>query len=530
MSVRAVFVLLALGAGFAGPPGDANAQDSPRVTVRVRQVAGSTIYLDVGTRHGLATGDTLAVARDSIGEPVGTLVVTASTEDRAVLTFAAVPFAVARGDLLTLRLLRQPAETPMPVASRPAPAVTAAAAGREREPAGRPAGRARGRIGIDMSAQRSITQVGGSDPTDIERTYATPALRFDVTIPRAVGGFQLRTSMRVAHRYSGQDLISPATSTRVYAATLEREFTEVPFRILLGRFSSPVESYSGYWDGALVRYGGRGFGVGAIAGFQPERWNERPSTELPKVTGFVDWEGRGEGWRWQGDISAHTLRPADSLTDHTYLGLSQRILVGPLRLYQDLQVDRDPLDGGWKVSRVRVRGSVALSPNLELRVGGSRRERFRLGTVGNFFAPSSNRVDAGLAVRGHAGFLSAGASMNKDGSGQTTRGATSSYSLTRLPGFRSLGTAGSVSWWSGPYGKTLSAAPALTMSVRPAWLQLGYRFNRSDYLERVSKTHAGEASLHVPFGRGMRASARLRIQWGGALRNEAMNVSISKVF
>jgi hypothetical protein len=336
--------------------------------------------------------------------------------------------------------------------------------------------------------------------------------------------------MRLAYRYSGQDLISPATSTRVYGLTLERDFTDVPLRVVAGRFASPVERYSGYWDGALIRIGRRRFGVGAIVGFEPSLWNEKPSADLPKLTGFTDWEGRGSGWRWTGDVSAHTVRPRDGATDHTYLGLSQRILVGPLRLNQDVQVDRDPLDGGWRMSRLRVRASVDLGSNLDVRVGISRRERFLLGGMGNFFAPNSQRLDAGFAVRGGTGVVAAGLSLNEDGSGQKTKGATGSYSLHRLPGTRNLGTAGSVNWWSGPYGETLSAAPSMTMALGAAWLQFGYRLTRSDYLERMTTTHAVEASLYAPFGNGMRVTTRSRVQWGGSLRSEGLNISLAKVF
>jgi hypothetical protein len=529
-------VASALPAGAQQPTTEPRSTD-PHVTVRVRQVAGSSIYLDIGTRHGLATGDTLEASRDSLGPPAGRLTVTASTETRSVLSFAGEPFTVTRGEALTLHLLREPAEavpepaapvTPPPAAPTPRP-VRAAAASRPssatvRRPTAGP--RPHGRIGLDVSADRSTTQVGTLDAGGIDRTFATPAFRLDATVPGLMGGFRLRTSMRLAYRYSSEELIQPATSARVYAAALEREFTTVPLRIALGRFHSPVESYSGFWDGALVRVGGN-VGVGAIVGFEPDRWNERPSTSLPKATVFLDGRGSGPGWRWAGDFSAHAVRPTDSLPDHTFFGASQRLSAGPLHLGHDVQVDRD-LDGGrWRISRLRVDGSLDLGGGVQMRGAFSRRETWVQGASVAFFAPRRDRVDAGLALRGGGGYLALDGSRGKDATGERSWGATGSF---QIGGYSGPGLSGMVARWSGSFGNTLMAAPAVSLQLDPAWLRFGYRYYRSDYLDRLLETHAMESSLDVPFGSGLRASGRMRVQWGGVLVGQSFDFSLYRIF
>ncbi|HSR41923.1 MAG TPA: hypothetical protein VLL48_07120, partial [Longimicrobiales bacterium] len=78
---------LALGTAIiaAGSPPPGGAQVTDSITVRVRQVAGADFYVDAGTRRGLASGDTLAVA-GAPGRPApGSVVVVAATEDRAAL-------------------------------------------------------------------------------------------------------------------------------------------------------------------------------------------------------------------------------------------------------------------------------------------------------------------------------------------------------------------------------------------------------------------------------------------------------------
>lgn len=509
------------------PPGEAAAQEAARATVVVRQVAGSSVYLDVGTRHGLASGDTISVYREGADAPVGRMTVAAATETRSVLAFAGPPFPVTRGESLILGLLRPPAEEPPPPPARDPAARAGAPTGRE-APTSRST-RPRGRIGFDLSATHSTTLVGSVDPEEVGRTFATPAFRFDVTAPGAVGGFTLRTGGRLAYRYSETDVISPAASARIYALSLERDVPGSRVRLALGRFHSPVESYSGFWDGGMIRVGSPGFGVGALVGFEPERWNEKPSTSRPKATAFTDWMRRGRGWRWQGSVSAHAVRPTDSLPDHTFLGVGQRVSAGRFRLSQDLQVDRDPVDGVWKVSRASVRGAAGLGRHLEVRAGFARRESWLFGGLG-LFAPRSDRVDGGLAIRGSGGSMTFDLSRSSDATGRESTGATGSVRVAALPGTSTAGASGVVSRWSGPYGTTLSGSPSLDFDLSPVWLRVGYRFYRSDFLERVSTTHGAEASLDVPFGSGLRLTARARAQWGSWLRSQSVDLGVYRIF
>lgn len=536
-SLAAAFAAALVMMGLGPLPGAG--QDAPRVSVRIRQIAGSTLYLDVGTRHGLASGDTLRVAREP--EPakvVGRLVVTAATETRSVLTYVGDPFPVTRGEVVVLFLLREPEERPAEAvpagpdsgaAPRPVPSEPAVLPVPPTRSTFAPQ-RAHGRIGMDVSAHRSVTTLGSSTPTDVERTFATPAFRMDVRAPGLVGGFTFHTSARVAYRYNSGSTLQPSTSTRVYAASLERRFTEVPLRVILGRFNSPAESYSGFWDGAFVQVGEDGFGAGAIVGFEPDQWNEKPSTQRPKATVFVQGRARGEGWRWRGDASAHTVRPTDSVPAHTFLGLSQRASLGVLSLSQDLQVDRDPQGGPWRVSRLRVRAALEVAPGVEVRGGASRRESYFMDRFDSPFSPRRERLDAGIAVRGEGGYASVDLDVGRDAAGETTHGATAFFTAYRVPGLPLAGLSGSASRWSGSYGSTLALAPAFTVDLGTTALRFGYRYSRSDYLARRVVTHGADAALNGPLGPGLRISVRGRLQWGGYLRSQGVDVSLSRIF
>jgi len=265
-----------------------------------------------------------------------------------------------------------------------------------------------------------------------------------------------------------------------------------------------------------------------MVGFEPERWNERPSTDLPKATAFMDWRARGGGWRWQGNVSGHTIRPTNSMPTHTFVGSSQRLTVGPLFLSHDLQMDLDPTDSQWHLSRLRVRASLDLGANVAVRAGVARRESYIMGRLNSPFAPRNDRLEGGLAVRAGSTFLSADGAISEDASGQRSWGVTGSFASGLLP--VGVGVSGSVSRWTGPYGKTLSASPGLNLGGDAVRVRLGYRFNRSDYLDRAVESHGGDFSLDVPLSGGMRASLRGRLQWGDLLQSQGVDLSLYRIF
>ncbi len=537
------------------PDASAAQARAPRVAVRVRQIAGSTLYLDIGTRNGLLAGDTLTAYTDTTKAAVGRLRVTAATETRSALTFAGAPFAVTRGMDLVLQLRRTPEEAApelLEAVGRPAPAkpssragaagaaADTSARGSPRTPraetsapasfSGAPHVAAHGRWTLELSALRSTTQLGGAQPTRVARTFATPALGMDITVPDAVGRLRLRADMRLSYRYSDRNIVQPATAARVYALALEGNLGP-RVRVSLGRFYSPVESYSGVWDGALVRVGSRrGFGVGAMAGFEPNLWDQRPSTKRPKATLFMDGRSRGDGWSWAGNLSVTGVRPRDGEPNHTFVGATERLSAGPLWIAHDLEVDRDPTNGRWRISRLRIQASADLWSGLALHSGVSRSEPWLYGLSGSPFGLRSEQADLGLSLRKGEAYASVDGSVSKDAVGDRSSGVTGTFSLGRLPGVPGLSAYGSVAQWTGRYGNMLSAAPSLRLSLDAANLRLGYRIERSDYLKRTILTHAIDASADIDLSSGVRLSGDVRVQIGGALSNQALALRLYKVF
>lgn len=509
---------------------------STAVRVRVRQVAGANLYLDVGSDHGLLAGDTVRVARVEEAEArvVGALRVVAATGTRSVLTFAGEPFRLTRGDELILMLLRTPSLPPPEPGEEPPPGVRPEAAPPPAGPGLPTRGPARerrapsGSVTLDVTALRSATEFGGADPEEVERTFATPSLRLDLTVPDLAGGFRFRTRLRAAYRYSDRDVIPSPGSTRIHQAVLER--TGRRTRVHLGRFYSPVESYSGYWDGVFLRVGGGDLGVGALVGFQPERWNEGPSGDLPKATAFVDARRDGEGWRWEGDLSAHTVRPRTDLPDRSFVGMSQSLRVRGFRADQDLQVDREPGGSGWTVSRLRLRAGLQLTSSTRVRAGFRRRTPYRASGIVDLVSSARERWTAGLTYAPGRGYVGGDVSLSRNGGDRESRAVTLSFGVPGLFFGGRIGLTGTGSYWGRDDGHVLTLGPGLTGSVGSLGLRAAYRLYRSDLFRRVRTTHTGELGLSLPLGRGLHASARFRAQRGGGLGSELLHLKLAKRF
>jgi len=357
-------------------------------------------------------------------------------------------------------------------------------------------------------------------------------VRVGLTAPDAVAGFRIRTRFRVEHRYSDRDLIQPRTAARIYEAALDRQFTSIPMRVELGRFHSSAESYSGYWDGLGLRVGDRSFAVGALAGFQPDRWNQNPAADRPKASVYVAGERSSDEWRWQGDLSAHLVLGPDSLPDHRFLGLSQRIRTGRIRINQDLQVDQDQTDGGVRISRLRVRGSLNLPAGLEATLGVSSHRGYSEWRSENIFGSRRDQAMAGLSYRGGRGPATAVGLTVTRSRLELGSDAMGYSGFTRLPlPLRAASTFHlGASLWTREESTVVSLSPSLRSAVGRTALSLGYRFYRSDFGNRTVTSHTGEIGTHFPVVEGLRGTARAGVRWSGPLRSEDLRISLTRSF
>ena len=532
-------MLLLAGAVFA-PPAEAQVEPETRVLSVVDYVSGNEIYLSAGSDHGIRVGDTLPVY-DGEGEGadfLGVLEILSANERRSVATFTETPFPVARTDLLYLGLPQALAEARSVSTQREAE-VAASRAEAEREPETpsdpaievepRPPIQIRGRISLDMDALQTTTRWGDASEEEAKRTFSTPTFRLQARVQDLPGGMRLGTSMRLSHRTSTDDVVQPTTSLRFYQFDLEKNFETVPVQLHLGRFHNPFDDYSGYWDGLMVHYGEEGLGAGVAVGFEPELWNEGISTERPKVSGFLDYNARGEETEYSGAFSFHTIRPENESPDRTYLGLSQRVRLGSAWIRQRLQVDQSMDGTEWTVTRLQLDASVPLSGGLSAHGGWRRWRPYYPVLPTDQIGPLRDRASLGLSYWALGGGLSADVSLDRPEVGEESRTVSSSFYLRRTPLF-GLGFSGMASYWTRGENSSVLLSPEVRREFGSVEVRGAYRFYETSTGFGEIRHQSADMALSFRLGAGLSARVQGFVQWGSDLTSNRILASLWKSF
>ena len=247
-----ILALLALTAASAraGAQQATRTSDTTRVAWgRVTYISGPTIYVDAGSKAGLAEGSLLEVVRG--GQAIARLRVAFISSSRSACSIVDSRLEVAVGDSARFT---------------PVAAVTVAAAdtGAARA-APRPGARhdaVRGRAGVRYLMV---------DPGGGLARWTQPA--FDLRLDgHQVGGSPLGVvvDVRAYRERAGATGSGAAASTRVYQGNLEWSPAGSPLRVSAGRQLTPSLSTIGIFDGVSLELNGSRVSVGAVGGSQPD--------------------------------------------------------------------------------------------------------------------------------------------------------------------------------------------------------------------------------------------------------------------
>ncbi len=488
-----------------------HAQDTV-LEVLVEQIAGANIYLRGGTDDGISANDTLTVLNDAGDQVEGALFVISATATRSVVSFLADPFPLTRGTLLGIRV-----------------GPTSLAEGDTNEP-GRPdtitedsPPRAyptvTGRLSLQLNTLGSTTKWLSNEEVSVDRRFTTPAVGLRLSVKDLPGGLEFQSNLRGSYRYSPDDLVQPAHSIRVYQTSLNKSFDRVPLQIQLGRFYNRYETYSGYWDGLLLRYGGRRFGAGVIAGYEPTRANEGFSTSLPKYTAFVDFSHLGERVGYYSDVSFHQQLPEEDLPDQTFFGWSQTLTIARTRVGTDVQVNRDTDSDTWSVTRLHANGSVPLNSRVSL-LGRYAFDKpvYRYGSLQ---LPSFERQQASVGFRywDRAGNASILVATNRFNEGDRSYSVSSSFGISRTR-FLDLGFFGAGTLWLQEETRALNLLGGIDRVFGRVQTRASYRFYGTVGANSTLQSHTVDAALVLPLGSRTFSTITARIQRG---RNQTSN-------
>jgi hypothetical protein len=520
---------VALGATWPGPLA-LSAQDvaPTRTAASVDYVGAEGAYLSLGADEGAVVGDTIDVYEDAVAVAArGRLVFVTVTRGRSIATDIDGSLALRNGDVVFLSLAPPTAEQALPEVAAGAAGQSGPSPRRTEPAASRP--RLTGRLALDLDARETRTSWSGDLFGETRRRFATPTTRLSLVASQLPAGLTVRANVRASYRYD-ELVAGPAPlSVRAYELAAIKSFESVPLELMVGRFANPYESYSAYWDGALVRVGNRsGTGVGVVAGFEPERHDEAPSGSLPKLTAFAELATRGRDWRYDTDASLHLVRPAAG-GDRHFVGWTQRVTLGRVTLSQRLRADGSPSSGDWSVTDLRLRGFLDVGRGLRLRGTYRRAAGLPLlidGGLTTIVTPMRRELTVGFGLDGPR------ASLSVDG-GRTVRdGRDAGYSVSAAGGLQvgSARLSASGRRWSRGDVRSLSIAPALAVRLSSWDWRAGYRLYRTEAPWSTVLSHAAQAEVGVSPMRGVHLSLRAEQQWGPTLSGTRLHLGLWRSF
>ena len=506
MRSRAALLALLLAA-----PSVLAAQDTARVVVQY--IAGANLYLGGGTAMRIRAGDTLSARKVPGGEVVGPLLVVTSTEERSVVAFMGSPYPLSRGDTLSVMIAHATVAPVVAAAGVPAPVGMGVPA---RPKAVRTSS---GSLSLDLDLMHTKTTGVGSDPEVNKYTFTTPSLGLQYRTQGAPGAFEFRTSLRATQRSSSQDLVEPATLVQVYEAALIRRTGRSEFQ--LGRFYSPYESFSGYWDGAMLHRGNDRLGAGVMAGFEPDRGNSGFQSNEPKVGMVLHGRTSGREVRYRSEFAVNLFFPKNAPTTHVMTGWGQALQLRSFLVSNSLQIDRETLTGHWVVTRLLTRLSARLGTAGTIYAGYAIRQPYLDRTIPGVIPYRRDQMNGGFSY--WSGTL--GYSFDLSRSQQEGLSSQMAYSGSvslrpRAPNAFGFGLAGT--YWTDSEASGTLLSPSVTRRFGATDLTLDYQYYRSDVGGNISLSHGIELGGRIPLGGRTQFSFRARERLGGQLQSSGV--------
>jgi hypothetical protein len=493
------------------------AQDN-RIEVLVEQIAGSSIYLRAGTDDGIAVDDTLLVLDSSDSRSIGALVVTGATASRSVVAFLSDPFPITRGTMLRLVIgsaAQEDEADPEPSADQGETRVAT--------PTMHP--QVSGRLSFQLNSLGSTTSWESNEDVSVSRRFTTPALLLRLAVRDLPGGLEFSSNLRGAYRHSSGDLVEPAHSMRVYQASVRKSFESIPVRVQVGRFYNRYETYSGYWDGVLMRYGTENLGAGVVAGFEPRRSNEGVTTDVPKYTAFIDVSRVGKRIGYFADISFHRQVPGDDMPTQTSIGWSQHLTAGRTRLSTDAQVHRDPRDNSWTLTRLHANGSVPVSRSVSVLGRLAFDKPTYLFQAFDLFSFERQQAGVGLRYWDRGGNASVHVTANRVNKGDFSYSISPSFNIAKTK-FLELGFHGAASLWVLEDTRVVSLVGGVDRMFGRVQSRGSYRFYKTVGVNTSILSHTIDAALIFPMSERIYATLTGRAQHGANLSSNNIFVSL----
>lgn len=415
-------------AAIAVATADAAAQstrtaDSTRVGwTTVTYLTGGSVYLDAGTRAGLAEGSRVEVVRR--GVVIAELAVAFISSNRSSCTITRSTQMPVIGDSARFTITVQ----------QVTPAVPTGATSISRP---RPAGNLRGRVGVRYfqteyasTVSTAVTQPALDARLDGQQLGGSPlGLTVDIRANRT--------------RRATSSGTNQAADTRVYQAAVHLDGAMGPGRITFGRQFATALSPVGLFDGVAADYTWRHTGAGLFAGSQPDAATFGYSSEIREYGAWLRLHNApGDRGVWSLTTGAIGSYGRDAV-NREFLYAQGLFVNRVLSLYASQELD---YNRGWKAdaesttttpTATFATARIAIGPALSVNAGYDNRRSVRL--YRDFLSPElefddSFRQGAWGGAQLSLGHLLAGfdTRTSRGGPSGASDSWTASAGLTRL--------------------------------------------------------------------------------------------------
>lgn len=356
-----------------------DAQESIKISGNVLQLAGNTIYVDVGKDKGWRDGQVLAVFRDGI--QVGKIKVV-RLSDRFCACEAMLGGGEIRvGDVVSgeTQVISARSEKESLMEEKDAAHALDVSAQSGEVPI---------RVSDDVAELRAIIRGRVSlrysfsdDQSEANRDVHQPAMLMDWNVSQ-IAGTGLRFNIRFRARRQSSAGAS-RTALRLYDLGLHYESPNKHFSVGAGRLSPIIVSGVGEFDGGLVSLNaGNQIRVGFFGGYQPDYQTSKFNSQTRKAGAFVNWERSGMGNLRQNTTFAFVGEYENGQSSREFFYLQNSIWLGrSVSLLQHVAVDLNRNNVSAQRKKIQFRNgysSLRISPTsyFSVRVGYDARNQF----------------------------------------------------------------------------------------------------------------------------------------------------------
>lgn len=344
---------------------------------QVKHLSAENVYLDGGSRKGLAVGDRLAIFRKT--DFVAEIEIISVAENFAAGKIVKKSKPIQTG--YTAVLIREKEKTTaiQSTSAERSNATTQDSGLSQPQPAlqnktvyQRPA---RNAADISGSASLQFYHFNDNGPANLDFTQPTFRINFKA---RNLWGRQYNLRIKTRSRYNQRTRSYNANvpesewRNRIYEFSFSYDNPAAPVNFRAGRIITNFISGVGYIDGAMLQVNTtRIFRVGIFGGFQPQWQYSRFQTSITKYGAFLNiTSGEYSGLRYEGTLAAAAAYHSSTVSREFFYIRNSIGSAGKWQLFQSAEIDinrnwrREKAGESVSLSNLFVSGYYLFSPSL----------------------------------------------------------------------------------------------------------------------------------------------------------------------